>query len=295
MYLKKGFTLIELSLVLFIAMVMASAVVPNFVRSLHIEAARKTALEMSQIAEAGRAYYIEQKQWPDGIDALRTAGFMDNAWGGKNPFGGLYTLARTGSLLEIATTLPGDMAQVAGVLLPMPAVSGTRVSFSVTPPGADALPQTGTIVPWPSAVIPQGWLICDGRPVSRTDYKSLFAVIGTVYGAGDGAGTFNLPDLRGRTVVGLDNMGGGSANVITDLAGRTLGGKFGEEAHRLTVAEMPSHAHGYNESPWFGARYDGHSSPLLTSQRAATTSSAGGDLAHNNLQPSMGLYWIVKS
>lgn len=54
----------------------------------------------------------------------------------------------------------------------------------------------GTIIPFAGNSIPQGYLLCDGSAISRTTYASLFAVIGTIYGAGDGNSTFNLPDCR---------------------------------------------------------------------------------------------------
>lgn len=66
-----------------------------------------------------------------------------------------------------------------------------------------ALP-AGTIVAWGSTTAPANWLICDGAAVSRTTYASLFAVIGTQFGAGNGTTTFNVPDLRGRVAVGRE-------------------------------------------------------------------------------------------
>ena len=58
---------------------------------------------------------------------------------------------------------------------------------------------------------PTGWLYCDGSAVSRATYATLFSVIGTHYGAGDGVTTFNLPDCRGRVLVAL--APGGKADV----------------------------------------------------------------------------------
>ncbi len=63
----------------------------------------------------------------------------------------------------------------------------------------------GEVAAWPAAAIPSGWLECDGAAVSRTTYASLFAAIGTTFGVGDGSTTFNLPDLRGEFIRGLDN------------------------------------------------------------------------------------------
>lgn len=60
----------------------------------------------------------------------------------------------------------------------------------------------GTIIPFAGNVIPEGFLICNGAAVSRTDYANLFAAIGTLYGTGDGSTTFNLPDARDRVLQG---------------------------------------------------------------------------------------------
>ena len=290
---ESAFTLFELALVLLVMSILAGAVVPDFVRSLRIEAAKKTALEMAQIAEAGRAYFIEKRGWPDGIAALGTGGFMDSAWEARNPFGTAYAIAVRGVDLHVTTSVPAGMAVVVASSLPMAVVTGLDVDMTVTPSGGSASTVAGTIIPWPSAAIPDGWFICDGRQVSRGAQAALFAVIGTVYGAGNGTSTFNLPDLRGRTVVGMDDMGAGAANVITDTRARSLGGRLGEEKHQLTAAEMPSHSHAYGQA-FAGGAYDGHSSPLYNATRSASTSAAGGDQAHNNIQPSMAMYWIIK-
>lgn len=72
----------------------------------------------------------------------------------------------------------------------------------------------GSVVAFAGSAAPVGWLLCDGSAVSRTTYAVLFAAIATAYGAGDGSTTFNLPDLRGRTAVGKDDMGGTPANRL---------------------------------------------------------------------------------
>jgi microcystin-dependent protein len=84
-----------------------------------------------------------------------------------------------------------------------------------------------------------GWLLCDGSAVSRTTYSALFAAIGTSYGAGDGATTFNLPDYRGRSPVGV--------GPHADVNGRGLneGALPGNRRprHKHTVND-PTHSHG---------------------------------------------------
>lgn len=106
---------------------------------------------------------------------------------------------------------------------------------------------TGTVLPFAGAAAPNGWLLCYGKAVNRADYPNLFAAIGTTFGACDGSTTFNLPDLRGRVPAGKDNMGGTPANRLTTAGsgvdGPTLGAAGGSQAHTLTTAQMPAHAH----------------------------------------------------
>jgi microcystin-dependent protein len=64
---------------------------------------------------------------------------------------------------------------------------------------------TGTIIMWPTSSVPTGYFECNGAAVSRTTYSALFAVLGTLYGAGDGSTTFNIPDYRGYFLRGWDH------------------------------------------------------------------------------------------
>ena len=90
---------------------------------------------------------------------------------------------------------------------------------------------------------PAGWLLCDGAAVSRTLNAQLFAVIGVANGSGDGMNTFNLPDLRGMFLRGLD----GAAGVDPDKATRTAakpGGNAGNALGSLQQDQFKSHTHG---------------------------------------------------
>lgn len=101
----------------------------------------------------------------------------------------------------------------------------------------------------PQGNIPSQWYPCDGAAISRTTYVSLFNVIGTTWGIGDGSTTFNLPDLRGRVMIGKDDMGGSAANRVTNgvsgITGNTLGAAGGDQnsqAHTHTLND-PTHTH----------------------------------------------------
>lgn len=88
----------------------------------------------------------------------------------------------------------------------------------------------GIIMPFAGTVAPQGYLFCDGSAVDRTTYATLFGVIGTTFGAGDGSSTFNLPDLSGRVPLGVSST-------------HLLGSTGGSETVTLTESELPAHTH----------------------------------------------------
>lgn len=92
---------------------------------------------------------------------------------------------------------------------------------------------TGEIVPFAGSTAPAGTLFCYGQTVSRTTYAGLFAVIGTIHGAGDGSTTFNLPDLRGRVAVGKTDMGGSDAGNLS--GGAALGTALGGQANTAST------------------------------------------------------------
>jgi microcystin-dependent protein len=99
-------------------------------------------------------------------------------------------------------------------------------SFSLTPPGV--------ISQYAGSSAPNGYLLCDGSAVSRSTYSQLFNVIGVLYGNGNGATTFNLPNLKGRIPVGFD-----SSQTEFD----NLGEAGGSKTNTLSVNQLPSHNH----------------------------------------------------
>nr|DAH86691.1 MAG TPA: tail collar domain [Caudoviricetes sp.] len=168
-------------------------------------------------------------------------------------------------------------------------------------PGGDTLP-IGSIVAFSGENIPNGWLLCDGSVVSRTTYSELFNAIGLNY-VEDGVEwldeeRFPLPNAKGRTLVGKDS---------TDTDFNTLGKTAGEKTHTLTVNEMASHTHdvaiAVNNTVPGGARYFFNSAGTTSApisdtaawSNSLTAKATGGGQAHNNLQPSLTLNYIIKA
>ena len=185
---------------------------------------------------------------------------------------------------------------------------------------------TGTILPFSGANAPgatspiSDYLICDGRSLNTYDYRELHAVISNTYGGTahnpgttDQSGattTFNIPDIRGRVIAGLDVDQGGRSDRLTNLSvanldGQTLGanngnpgdtgrGANGAQEHTLTESEMPDHTHTEtrnNPAGITGGTNPGVDAGVITRD----TGPAGGDQAHNNVQPTIILNYIIKT
>ncbi|MBP1091956.1 phage tail protein [Bradyrhizobium diazoefficiens] len=132
---------------------------------------------------------------------------------------------------------------------------------------------TGAVAPNSSFVLPFG------QAISRTTYATLFSLLSTTYGTGDGSTTFNIPDLRGRVVAGKDDMGGSAASRLTSSyfggTATTLGAVGGGESHTLTVAELPSHYHdAFIFDPGHRHNYD-------SSNNSQPNQTGGGSLGLN--------------
>ncbi|MBB2200685.1 phage tail protein [Gluconacetobacter tumulisoli] len=148
--------------------------------------------------------------------------------------------------------------------------------------GTGAVP-VGAVTDFAGATAPPGWLFCAGQLVGRTAYAALFAAIGTLYGAGDGATDFALPDLRGRATFGVDNMGGAAANLVTEagsgLNGVQLGAVGGSQmaaSHTHAVTD-PGHSHGVTDPGH--AHAPNHGGGFVVPERSGgeiTASFAGG-------------------
>lgn len=162
--------------------------------------------------------------------------------------------------------------------------------------------ETGIVLDWSGGdTPPTGYLLCDGSPHSRATYTALdalYSALGYPYGAGDGVNTFNVPDYRGRVSAGKDNMGGSSANRITDAYADTLGGAGGSETHTLVTAEIPAHTHTFQTySTDTGSATTAFKRDLVANSddSPTATSSTGGGGAHANVQPTIAMNKIVKT
>jgi microcystin-dependent protein len=140
---------------------------------------------------------------------------------------------------------------------------------------------------------PRGWAKCEGQLLPINQNQALFALLGTTYG-GNGTTNFALPDLRGRVAVHANNVVG-------------LGQQSGEEAHTLTINEMPSHTHVMDASSSVGnstspignfqardANTQAHYGPSVnTTMNAAGVGTTGGSQPHENRMPFLTLHYII--
>ncbi|PYQ26461.1 MAG: phage tail protein [Acidobacteria bacterium] len=140
---------------------------------------------------------------------------------------------------------------------------------------------------------PKGWALCDGQLLPINQNQALFSLLGTTFG-GDGRVNFGLPDLRGRTPLHVGS-------------GHTLGERGGEQAHTLSIAELPTHAHMAQASSSVGdaptptnfllAKTQGVDvfAPVanLTAMSPASITNTGGSQAHLNMQPFLTLSFCI--
>ncbi|MEG2100192.1 MAG: tail fiber protein [Flavobacterium sp.] len=144
------------------------------------------------------------------------------------------------------------------------------------------------------AFAPRGWALCNGQLMPINQNQGLFSLLGTTFG-GDGRINFGLPDLRGRTPIHVGS-------------GHTLGERGGEQAHTLTLAELPTHTHSLNATNQNAVtnipqgNLLGSSAPNqiynssntnLVSMNPASVTNIGGNQAHLNMQPFLTLNFCI--
>jgi microcystin-dependent protein len=139
---------------------------------------------------------------------------------------------------------------------------------------------------------PKGWALCNGQLLPINQNQALFSLLGTTFG-GDGRVNFALPDLRGRTPIHVGS-------------GHTLGERGGEQAHTLSIAELPAHTHVAQGSNTTGSSQDATGNVLgvvpgriytdpntLTTLSPTTITNVGGSQAHLNMQPFLILTFCI--
>lgn len=161
---------------------------------------------------------------------------------------------------------------------------------------------TGTINAFAGNNTPQGWLICDGSEISRITYATLFNIIGTTYGNGDGTTTFNIPNLKGKVIVGVD-----SQDTDFDTLGETGGSKY-MQGHKhsavWSVTGTGNKGQAYDNMAFVRAGNQTADSQLMwTGYRSGSGTQNGiKDLSDNqievgdsgNLQPYTVVNYIIK-
>jgi microcystin-dependent protein len=186
---------------------------------------------------------------------------------------------------------------------------GNDIVSSVVIPGSPLMP-SGTILDYAGITVPVGFLACDGAAVSRITYADLFTALGTTWGIGDGSTTFNLPNMNGKTGVGLGNYTDSVSGSIT----RSLAQVGGAERHILTTAELAVHTHIQNahdhQQVTMTNGAAAQTGPSVTASQfvstpvpyspntgltTATNQTAGSGNSHNNMQPFAVVWKMIKT
>jgi microcystin-dependent protein len=141
---------------------------------------------------------------------------------------------------------------------------------------------------------PKGWALCDGQLLPINQNQGLFSLLGTTYG-GDGRVNFGLPNLQGRTPIHVGS-------------GHTLGERGGEQAHTLSISEIPTHTHVVNATSTTASTNNPTSAlglakssgaafyaaaTNLTAMNAGEVGNVGGSQAHLNMQPFLVLNFSI--
>jgi microcystin-dependent protein len=205
--------------------------------------------------------------------------------------------------------------------------NGARINLGL---GTFLVP-TGSLIMWPSNTIPSDWKLCDGSAISRITYVTLFSLLGTAFGAGDGSTTFNLPDYRNRLPYGADAVvvgatGGVASTTLsttnlpshTHTFSGTTGGQSADHSHTITD---PGHNHQYfydligstgvadSVAANSGiSQFAAHTTAAATTgigilgttndhthNFSGTTDGTGSGTSFTNLPPYLGINFIIKT
>jgi microcystin-dependent protein len=298
--------------------------------------ARTNSIRLGQVQDSSATYYPTVGGTADAITLTGAAAAITAYAAGQTFFfiaGATNTGAVTVNVDSVGVksiTGPAGTALTAGHIVVgatyRMTYDGTQFQISTSAGAATAF-SVGTMMAWPTATVPTGWLECYGQEISTTTYAALYAVIGTLYNTGGESGTFRLPDMRGRVIAGEDDMGGTSANRLTGITngvnGDTLALAGGLESTTIAQANLPvanlSHSLSVSTTITNGAfvvRGSGFTTinvdtnepdavAVSSSGLAAETLSlgsgtvsgtvalGGSGTAINNVQPTIVLKWII--
>jgi len=201
------------------------------------------------------------------------------------------------SLVQDGVIVTADIAD--GAIHTSKIADGAVTDAKLVNPGVPA----GTLLMWGTATAPTGYLICNGSAISRSTYATLFAVVSTTFGSGDGSTTFNLPDYRNRMPIGAGstysaNSTGGSANAIVVAHNHSTSISDPSHRHNQTTS---GGAGGYTGYSHVGGQYLGTArtgvdwwTTYVTTGISVGVNSSGSSGTNANLPPYLGVYFIIK-
>ena len=211
-----------------------------------------------------------------------SAGIYSRPAGSVNPpvFGTpIDPIAFDAALTDIASELTNSLDRLGrgGMLAPL-AMGGNAITNAGAPVAQTDVARlsdiyeyfpAGVYLPWAGGLVaPTGWLLCNGAAVSRTTYARLFTAIGVIWGVGDGSTTFNVPDLRGSVVRGLDSGKG--------LDPSRVNATFQDESFKSHTHVQNAHTHTdaghfHTYNPPLGAAVASAGGAVIAGQSSAST------------------------
>lgn len=174
-------------------------------------------------------------------------------------------------------------------------------TLKVTNYGIEQTP-IGSMIYYPAQAIPKGYLVCDGREISISEYEELFDIIGYIGGDDVLEGYFRLPDMRGVTAAGYYE-GLASTHPLYGA----FGDQVGSPTHQLTIDEMPAHTHGFravkdyintdsnNNTGNAKAVNEEGNNTGFTNYATDSIQVTGGSQPHSIVQPTKLYHWLIKA
>lgn len=157
------------------------------------------------------------------------------------------------------------------------------ITKKTSPKNIESPIPAGTIIAYAGTSIPDGWLLCNGKSISRTTYSKLFSAIGTTFGTGRDSTTFKLPDMRGLFIRGWDS----TRNIDTDNSRR-----FGS----IQAASIPEHKHSVSVdvNTISSAPYLSATDTTYTIAKGGTSETSASGIGTDNRPINIALNYIIK-